>query len=77
MFIAPLGFYEDLTPRSLVEFGTAGSDVLYVATCRPVFGTVERAFDNLVVLVGKQGFPEPIVLDFTTSTVSLGVFAKY
>lgn len=63
VFIAPLGFHEDILLRSLIAFRVNRSDVVYAVTCKPVVGAVKKAFDTLVALSGKQGFPPPMLVD--------------
>lgn len=63
LFVAPLGYHEDFVLRSLVEFRAGTGDVVYVVTCTPVVGAVKKAFDVLVALAGKQGFPQPNLVE--------------
>lgn len=67
MFIAPLGFHEDILLRSLVANRVSRNDTVYAVTCGPLSGAVKRAFDSLVALSGKQGFPLPNLVELNCS----------
>ncbi|MEM3938348.1 MAG: hypothetical protein QW373_07150 [Desulfurococcaceae archaeon] len=57
VFAAPLGFHEDFILRSLVKFKATGSDTVYVVTCSSVIGAVKSAFDGLIAMSSRRGFP--------------------
>ncbi|MEM1767883.1 MAG: CRISPR-associated CARF protein Csa3 [Desulfurococcaceae archaeon] len=63
IFIAPLGFHEDIILRSLIALRASCNDIVYVITCEPVSGAVKRAFDSLIALTSRQGFPQPLLIE--------------
>lgn len=63
VFIAPIGFHENIVLRSLVSHGGSKSDILLVLSCTPIIGGVRTAIDNLTGLARRQGLPEPIVVE--------------
>lgn len=63
VFVAPLGFHEDIVLRFLTAHGAGRGDLVYVVTCGPVVGAVKRAYDSLVALCSKQRFPHPILVE--------------
>ncbi|MEM4004867.1 MAG: CRISPR-associated CARF protein Csa3 [Desulfurococcaceae archaeon] len=67
VFVAPLGFHEDFILRSLVKFKATSSDIVYVVTCSPVIGAVKRAFDSLVAMTSRHGFPQPLLVELDCS----------
>ncbi|MEM4717796.1 MAG: CRISPR-associated CARF protein Csa3 [Desulfurococcaceae archaeon] len=67
VFISPLGFHEDFLLRSLVEFKAVNRDIVYTVTCSPLIGGVKRAFDSLIALSSKQGFPTPQLVELDCS----------
>ncbi|MEM1720293.1 MAG: hypothetical protein QW496_05555 [Desulfurococcaceae archaeon] len=52
-----LVFTRILFLRSLVKFKATGSDAVYVVTCSSVIGAVKSAFDGLVAMSSRRGFP--------------------
>ena len=67
VFVAALGFHEDVLLRFLSRFAARRDDVLLVVTCSPVAGSVKRAWDGLVASCSRQGFPEPRLLELECS----------
>lgn len=59
VFIGPLGFHEDFLLRALVKYRVQVGDVVLIITCEPVVGGVKSAYESLVSLSTRQGFPQP------------------
>lgn len=67
VFIAPIGFHEDIIMRSLISHGASRRDVLLVLSCSPITGGVRVAIDNLTGLTRRQGLPEPNIVELNCS----------
>jgi CRISPR locus-related DNA-binding protein len=65
IFVAPLGFHEDILLRSLTRLGARSGDLVLVVTCLPMVSAVKRAWESLRALSSKQGLPEPRLLELS------------
>lgn len=67
VFIAPLGFHEDIVLRFLVAQRAGRDDLVYVVSCGSLVGAVRRAYDSLVAMCGKQRLPQPVIIGLNCS----------